>query len=462
MRAASKKSTRCALVASTFVASLIGFGASAHASATSFDVSSSSSFRLPWGAGASQYLTQDANDACCSDHVGANKYAYDFALPSGGAFDVTVPADGTIVHVKMSSKKGCADASCVSDANYVVIDHGDGTQTTMLHLAQGSLDPSITCGGFVRRGQRLAVTGSTGWSTGIHLHVERDQVKKTLGKTCECGTDGMACAPSTVEWSLFWPSQSQPNVPVEFDEWKSAAVGGDRRGLIGPSRNADDLSDVVYLDADRFTAISGDWSESKDGGRKGTFHYAKAGALTQGSMSLKGAVPSAGLYEVWAYVPLSSLTSAQGAELSIEIRSGSNKTAVGTLSEGTIGGAFHRVRGLERVKLSGNETLLFGAADADDAKVVVVDGIVLHRVVDDVMQALKLPAQKSTPTNVQLGLAIAPKGGGMMVQRRDAEREGPSPSTYHPLFIGVGLGVAALAGASISVRRRRVARDKKE
>jgi len=38
--------------------------------------------------------------------VGANKYAFDFALPEGGAFDVVAPADGTLVHVKMSSAKG--------------------------------------------------------------------------------------------------------------------------------------------------------------------------------------------------------------------------------------------------------------------------------------------------------------------------------------------------------------------
>jgi len=43
-----------------------------------------------------------------------------------------------------------------------VIDHGDGTQTTMLHLAQGSLDPALACGAFVRRGQRVATTGAPG------------------------------------------------------------------------------------------------------------------------------------------------------------------------------------------------------------------------------------------------------------------------------------------------------------
>ena len=136
--------------------------------------------RLPWAAGTSLYLTQDADDDCCSDHVGSNKWAYDFAAWDGKAFDVLAPQAGTFVHVKMSSKHGCGDASCVNDANYVVIDHGDGTQTTMLHLAHDSLDPSIKCGSFVRRGQRLATAGSTGWSTGVHLHVERDRVKKTL------------------------------------------------------------------------------------------------------------------------------------------------------------------------------------------------------------------------------------------------------------------------------------------
>ncbi|MGZ5969799.1 MAG: M23 family metallopeptidase, partial [Polyangiales bacterium] len=124
-----------------------------------------SAWRLPWSAGATQYLTQDANDDCCGDHVGVNKNAYDFAAWDGSAFDVVAPAAGTVVHVKMSSKHGCGDSSCANDANYVVIDHGDGTQTTLLHLAYGSLDPSIQCGTFVRRGQRLAVTGSTGWST---------------------------------------------------------------------------------------------------------------------------------------------------------------------------------------------------------------------------------------------------------------------------------------------------------
>ncbi len=235
-------------------------------------------FRLPWGAGASQYLTQDANDACCADHVGANKYAFDFALPEGGAFDVIAPADGTLVHVKMSSTRGCGDVSCVNEANYVVLDHGDGTQTTMLHLAQGSLDPSLRCGGFVRRGQRVATTGATGFATGVHLHVERDAVRADLRRTCECGADGMACAPERVDWELFWPSPAQPNVPLSFEEWSSASSAPDgRRGLIGPSRNAPARVGVVYLDAGaRALLRTGSWRQTREGAHGGGYLVAQA------------------------------------------------------------------------------------------------------------------------------------------------------------------------------------------
>ena len=52
--------------------------------------------------------------------------------------------------------------------NHVIIDHGAGTTTLYGHLA--SIDPTITPGAVVAIGQTLGVEGSTGWSTGIHLH----------------------------------------------------------------------------------------------------------------------------------------------------------------------------------------------------------------------------------------------------------------------------------------------------
>lgn len=337
---------------------------------------------LPWASGTSLYLTQDANDDCCSDHVGSNKWAYDFAAFDGSPFDVVAPEAGTIVHVKMSSKHGCADSSCVNDANYIVIDHGDGTQTTMLHLAYGSLDPAIKCGAFVRRGQRLAISGSTGWSTGVHLHVERDQVKKNLKQVCECAADGLGCAPASSHWSLFWPSLAQPNVTTRFSEWLNADAPKNRRGMIGPSTNTDAHEEITTVTIDgRFTAESGDWTDHK------TFRSAKADGKGSAKLSLKGMIGKSGLYEVWAEAPLATTIATADTTISVGKFSG-------TLEGSTAGGAFHPVKGLERIVLDGTEdSITFTSATAADGKSIVAPAIVLRRagsaVVDPSLQVAK-------------------------------------------------------------------------
>ncbi|HOZ80959.1 MAG TPA: M23 family metallopeptidase [Candidatus Woesebacteria bacterium] len=54
--------------------------------------------------------------------------------------------------------------------NYVVVDHGNGYQTLYAHMVTNSI--VVKAGDRVRQGQKLGVMGSTGRSTGTHLHFE--------------------------------------------------------------------------------------------------------------------------------------------------------------------------------------------------------------------------------------------------------------------------------------------------
>ena len=80
------------------------------------------------------------------------------SLPTAGP--VVAAAAGTVVSAGPAHGYG----------NLVVLDHGGGTETAYAHLA--SIDPDVRPGVSVWIGQRLGVEGSTGTSTGNHLHFE--------------------------------------------------------------------------------------------------------------------------------------------------------------------------------------------------------------------------------------------------------------------------------------------------
>ena len=74
---------------------------------------------------------------------------------------VYAAAAGTVIVSRASGWNG-------GYGNYVVIDHGDGTQTLYAHLSSDN----VSVGQKVSRGQQLGGVGNTGKSTGYHLHFE--------------------------------------------------------------------------------------------------------------------------------------------------------------------------------------------------------------------------------------------------------------------------------------------------
>lgn len=83
-------------------------------------------------------------------------YGVDIAVPAGTP--VVAPADGVVV---------LASPPVFSlEGNLVIIDHGMGLNTAYLHLSK----VDVKAGDYLRRGQRIGSVGTTGRSTGPHLH----------------------------------------------------------------------------------------------------------------------------------------------------------------------------------------------------------------------------------------------------------------------------------------------------
>jgi murein DD-endopeptidase MepM/ murein hydrolase activator NlpD len=80
----------------------------------------------------------------------------DISVPTGTPVHAT--ADGTIMSAEWAGQYG----------RMVVIDHGSGLHTQYAHLSQ--LD--VVAGQWVRRGALIGRSGSSGRSTGAHLHYE--------------------------------------------------------------------------------------------------------------------------------------------------------------------------------------------------------------------------------------------------------------------------------------------------
>ena len=83
-----------------------------------------------------------------------------------GGIDIAAP-NGTPI---LAAKAGVVVISLYGSSygNYVVLSHPDGTRTLYAHMSQRN----VSAGDTVRQGQTVGLVGSTGSSTGNHLHFE--------------------------------------------------------------------------------------------------------------------------------------------------------------------------------------------------------------------------------------------------------------------------------------------------
>ena len=91
----------------------------------------------------------------CGYHVGA-----DFAAPTGTP--VVACSDGKVLEAKEGVSWGA------SYGKAIVIDHGGGYKAVYAHLSK----IEVKAGDKVSEGQQIGLVGSTGNSSGPHLHLE--------------------------------------------------------------------------------------------------------------------------------------------------------------------------------------------------------------------------------------------------------------------------------------------------
>ena len=92
----------------------------------------------------------------------------DIALPGGEPIYAANNGTVTLVRNNVTAINNCN----YGYGNYIIIEHDNGLSTLYAHIKYGSIPESIVVGKKVRKGQQIGSIGSTGCSTGNHLHYE--------------------------------------------------------------------------------------------------------------------------------------------------------------------------------------------------------------------------------------------------------------------------------------------------
>ncbi|HEX5329585.1 M23 family metallopeptidase [Sulfuricurvum sp.] len=127
-------------------------------------------YRLPFISGGVVRVSQGYNGE--STHKGLSAYAVDFPVPVGTP--IYAAREGIVVGSEGSNNIGGVGAEYRQYANYVIIEHSDGTMGNYYHLKQQGAVAAI--GQKVSKGDLIGYSGNTGNTSGPHLHFSVSKV----------------------------------------------------------------------------------------------------------------------------------------------------------------------------------------------------------------------------------------------------------------------------------------------
>lgn len=141
-------------------------------------------YKLPWSASLGSILvTQGYAEPGNASHTAGSgmEYAIDFAL--AGETPVLAARAGIVSKIH-DGETAYGGSEYANKANFVIIDHGDGTYAIYMHLEKTVFTQADEGKTKVAQGQIIGYSGRTGWTNGhFHLHFQLQNVGDGFGQS---------------------------------------------------------------------------------------------------------------------------------------------------------------------------------------------------------------------------------------------------------------------------------------
>jgi murein DD-endopeptidase MepM/ murein hydrolase activator NlpD len=121
-------------------------------------------YSLPYAAKTKYLFVQGANSSF--SHTG--ELSYDFKMKRGSK--ICAARAGKIINLRDDSDKGGLKPENLSDGNYIIIQHEDGSTAHYWHLQYKGV--AVKLHDTVEQGQLIGYSGNTGYSAFPHLHFQ--------------------------------------------------------------------------------------------------------------------------------------------------------------------------------------------------------------------------------------------------------------------------------------------------
>lgn len=135
-------------------------------------------YRLPYRDGTTFRIAQSPGGPITTHTSTDSQYAVDIPMPEGTP--VLAAREGTVIYTEANQVYGGKIPDMLDKANEVRIQHIDGTTAIYAHLAHGGV--YVYPGQRVNAGQQIGLAGSTGYSSGPHLHFAVQSIRRNGDK----------------------------------------------------------------------------------------------------------------------------------------------------------------------------------------------------------------------------------------------------------------------------------------